>query len=166
MSSFPFCVNSSYQHSPTISKSQVVLQVACLSKSLSWHLQKKLPQLLHHFFIFLLWPFSSLSPGTHFPPLFLFFSPNGTGHLSVPNYAQTTAVVEAFSPCISHHLEQCLFFPVVSFCLTASPSTFKSHLKTSLLPCLCLLISLSLCYYVLFNFDKYLGMLFVWNKFY
>lgn len=110
-SSFPFCMNSPYQHSPAVSNTPVVLQVVWLSKSLSWHLQKKLPQLLHHFFIFLLWPFSSLSPGTPFPPpLFLFFSPNGTGHLSVPNYAQTTAVVEAFSPCISHHLEQSLFF--------------------------------------------------------
>lgn len=64
-----------------------------------------------------------------------------------------------FSPCISHHLEQT--FSVVSFCLIASPSIFKSHLNTSLLSCLCLLISLSLCYYDLFNFDKYLGIVLV-----
>ena len=163
---FPFCLNSWCQHPPAILNTPVFLQVHWLSKSPSWHLQRKLPQLPIHFFICLLWPFPSPSPGTPLPsPLFLFFPPNGTGHLSVPNYAQATAVVKAFSPCISHRLEQS-FFPVVSFCLTASPSIFKSHLKTSLLPCLCLLISLSLCYYVLFNFDKYLGMPFVWNKFY
>lgn len=97
--------------------------------------------------------------------LFLFFSPNDTSHLSVPYYAQATTVAKAFSPCISHHLEQSSF-PALSFCLTTSPFILESHLKTSLLPCLCLLISLSLCYYVLFNFDKYLGIPFVWNKFY
>lgn len=70
-------------------------------------------------------------------------------------------LLQKLFPLVSLTVWSSLFFPVVPFCLTASPSIFKSHLKTSLLPCPCLLISLSLYYYVLFNFGKYLGMLFL-----
>lgn len=68
---------------------------------------------------------------------------------------------------ISPTIWNSLFFPPLF--LSAS---LLLHLLSNLIwkhlmfPCLCLLISLSLCYYVLFNFDKYLGMPFVWNKFY
>lgn len=163
----PFCSNSPCQHPPATLNTPVFLQVHLLSKSTWWHLQRKLPQLPICFFICLLWPFPSPSSGPPLPsPLFLFFSPNGTGHLSVPNYAQTMAVAKAFFPYISHHLEQSFFF------LLFLSASLLLHLLSNLIwkhlmfPCLCLLISLSLCYYVLFNFDKYLGMPFVWNKFY
>lgn len=80
---------------PAILNTPDFLQVHWLFKLSSQRLQRKLPQPPIHFFICLLWPFPSLSPWI--PLLFLFFSPNDTDHLSLPNYIQTTTVAKAFS---------------------------------------------------------------------
>ena len=121
---FHFCLNSPSQHPPATLNTPVFLHVHWLPKSLLWHLQRKLRHLPIHFFICLLWCFPGLFPRT---PLDLFafcdFSPACFLELlflllgsyfplqtalviSLPNYAQTTAVAEAFSPSASHHLEQ------------------------------------------------------------
>lgn len=122
-------------------------QVHWLSKSPSWHLQKKLTQLPINLCVCILWHYPRPSPGTLLlSPLFLFF-------LQMTLVISLCLIFPLLSPTIWNST-----FSVVSFCLTASLPIFKSHLKISLLPCLCLLIPLSLCYYILFNFRKYLGM--------